>query len=679
MAPLNDFVCRHFKNEERTERLNELEAEAAKLDDGTYVHTLRRDVFLAYSSADMAKVLEIVDVLEENGLTVFAAFRNLRHGKGAAENYLNALKEAMRACACFIFLSSDSSRQMTCDAMSVELPFLTGELPEKPRIEYMLSDYPDRMPFMVKSTLKLAFPEQEHCRDLESLVTRVYAIRTSKPSSSKVDEEALRKKIEEETRKKIEEENARRLEEERRKKAEEEAARKAQEEADGKARKDTVFCPKCGSDNAPGNAFCMRCGFKLETAGEKTDQPPTASNNAICNPADYEIKEGVLVKYRGFDKDIAIPNGVASIGEKAFDYCSSLKSVIIPRGVISIGDYAFRNCKALETIVIPEGVVSIGVLAFECCALTSVHLPASLVSLGDNPGYVFSSCNALKEIKVDPNNKKFDSRNDCNAIIETETNTLVAGCPATLIPEGIRAIGPSAFHGRHPLARADLPSSLTSIGEYAFTYCDSLTSLLIPRGVTFISEGAFASTSALTQIEVEHGNERYDSRGGCNAIIETKTSKLIAGCKETVIPENVVSIGYHAFYGCQSLESLTIPPRVVSIGVAAFENCFGLKSLTLSEGLQEISWAAFDGCIALDEVHLPSSLTKIAGRAFASCRSLKTLIIPPSVTSIGPSAFDGCSCTLKISGAKKGIFGKASYPKDFDKDFLKGFKGTVMN
>lgn len=126
IGPLKDFVSRHFSNEERTVRLNQIEEEAAKLEDGLYEANLPRDVFLAYSSSDMAKVIETMDLLEENGLVVFAAFRNVRHGKGAQENYLSTIKEAMEACKCFMFLSSTASRQMSCDAMREDSPKSLG-------------------------------------------------------------------------------------------------------------------------------------------------------------------------------------------------------------------------------------------------------------------------------------------------------------------------------------------------------------------------------------------------------------------------------------------------------------------------------------------------------------------------------------------------------------------------
>ena len=225
IGPLHDFVDRHFKNEEKTKRINQLEEEAAKVNDGIYEVGLPRDVFLCYSSLDMPRVIEVMDVLEQNGFVCFAAFRNLRHGKGAQENYLVSLKNAMKSCSVFLFLSSENSRAMTCDAMKVELPYLISDLPDKPRVEYILEDY-ENTPFLAKMTLKKAFPSQEHCRDEEDLLTRIYSL----VQEAGKDKEAELKKKEEELRKKLEEESARH-------KRELEAARREAEEAKKKAEK----------------------------------------------------------------------------------------------------------------------------------------------------------------------------------------------------------------------------------------------------------------------------------------------------------------------------------------------------------------------------------------------------------------------------------------------------------
>ena len=173
VSPLKDFVDRHFEGDEKTAYLTQLEEEAAKVDEGIYVTSLPRDVFLAYSSADMPKVIEMMDILEENGFACFAAFRNLRHGKGAKENYLSEIQKAIDHCKVFVFLSSNASRKPVCDALTVELPYLTIRHPEKARAEYLLEDYPDHMPLLVKKALKEAFPVQEHCRSVDDLLERL--------------------------------------------------------------------------------------------------------------------------------------------------------------------------------------------------------------------------------------------------------------------------------------------------------------------------------------------------------------------------------------------------------------------------------------------------------------------------------------------------------------------------
>ena len=141
------------------------------------------------------------------------------------------------------------------------------------------------------------------------------------------------------------------------------------------------------------------------------------------------------------------------------------------------------------------------------------------------------------------------------------------------IPNSVTTVGNYAFYGCKSLTSIDIPNSVTTIGIRAFYECSALTSISIPNGVTSIEAQAFIGCSGLESITVGNGNANYDSRENCNAVIETETNTLIAGCKNTVIPNSVTMIGYGAFFGCSGLTSIDIPNSVTTIGIHAFYKC----------------------------------------------------------------------------------------------------------
>jgi len=141
------------------------------------------------------------------------------------------------------------------------------------------------------------------------------------------------------------------------------------------------------------------------------------------------------------------------------------------------------------------------------------------------------------------------------------------------------SIGSSAFYGCGNVASLVLGSGLTSIDSYAFQGWKSLTSLEIGAGVTSIATGAFGNPENLASIRVDKDNAVYDSRENCNAIIETASNTLIAGCRNTVIPGSVTAIGDNAFFYCGTLSEIKIPESVTTIGNYAFYGCSGLTSL----------------------------------------------------------------------------------------------------
>ena len=335
-------------------------------------------------------------------------------------------------------------------------------------------------------------------------------------------------------------------------------------------------------------------------------------------------------------KTVKIQNGVTSIGDYAFDNCTSLTSIEIPSSVTSIGDGAFAYCTSLTSIEIPSGVTSIGSRVFkDCTSLTSIEIPSGVTSIGSS---VFEDCTSLTSIEI---------------------------------PSGVTSIGDYAFKNCTSLASIEIPSSVTSIGNEAFAYCTNLTSIEIPGGVTSIENYAFSNCTSLNSINVDKDNQSYSSEDGI--LFDKEKKKLItypAGKKEKEynIPSSVTSIGAGTFYGCRSLTRIEIPSSVTSIECLAFYGCTSLTSIEIPSSVTRIAVQVFYGCTSLTSIEIPSSVTSIGMWAFYNCTSLTSIEIPSSVASIGIYAFSRCVSLNSINVDKSNQEYSSEDGILFDKD-----------
>ena len=398
------------------------------------------------------------------------------------------------------------------------------------------------------------------------------------------------------------------------------------------------------------NTFYNCTGIKKVTLTKGTGTMQNYGNSTSSNAKNTYYEYTPWYISRDICTKIIVEDGIKNLGDYAFYNCSSLTNITLPKSVTSIGNSAFCGCGSLKSIAIPDGVTSIGYNAFYRSGLKSVVIPEGVTVIRSS---TFDYCSSLKSVTIPESITEIgqDAFYNCTSLNEVRISSINSWINIALKDEHSNPLyyAHNLYLNGNLLTNLKIPADLKNIGLYAFVNCSSLKSVSIGKNVESINKSAFEGCSSLEEITVDKGNKVYDSRKKCNAIIKTSNNKLIIGCKKTVIPSGVKTIGDYAFCNCSSLKTLTVPKSVTSIGREAFYFCSSLKSITLPSGITSIGDYAFDHCSSLESIELPGGITTIGYGTFRDCSSLKSIEIPNGVSYIDSDSFDYCSSLKSIT------------------------------
>jgi len=356
---------------------------------------------------------------------------------------------------------------------------------------------------------------------------------------------------------------------------------------------------------------------ELEEMGLNIEEDHTTSNTE--GTMYYLLNNDSTLKSNA--KKIIIAD-IQEIGNYAFQNCNTLTEIRLPETVTRLGKSAFYNCNKLTEIILPKSITSIGEICFNTCkGLTSIIIPENLTTIGKD---AFKACSNLNSITVSLLNSKYDSRENCNAIIETETNTLILGCNTTTIVDSITKIGDYAFYAYNDLAEIIIPESVTSAGSNVFYSCNKLEKISIPKTLTNIEDLGLTWSSYL----------KTAGPIGSGANIEFGWDK---------------SIPNKAFYNCKYLTQIDIPATITTIGEYAFSYCNSLQEIIIPEGVTTIGRYAFRECSKITDIIIPKGVKSIKNSCFINCKSLTNITIPEEIVNIETSAFKNCAKLTSVT------------------------------
>lgn len=672
LLELNNLVERAYKLRDLSKFelfSTAISQEAQKVQMGIYETKLPREVFVAYSSKDMDKVSELVENLEAQGMKCFVAARNLRHGKGAVENYDRALKEAMDHCKSFVFVSSRNSRSIGCDALEIEIPYIQkrdmenappeyrnnyASIPhhyKKPRVEYRIEESivpnaadvitneffdgyervysPDEVAHRIMKQL-LQTPEvtptprretphspKKYCsacgHENDTATKFCSQCGHTEFVSSVAEFIRINRQKQEEIRLQTErelQEAARQAEEAKKEAARQrEAALKAQELANTSVSSTAPSYNEPVSDKNPWVAFFL-CMFLGVFGAHRFYARKKASGFLY------------LVTCGGFGIGIMV-DLFRIFNGKFKDDCQ-----------MTLG---FKKKKSAKSII---GMIVATYLTFITIVFSIIVIVAIIMGLSgafDSSGSSSSDPGSESSAVSSYDNMLFTMENGGWSV------SVEAGKENELVGE---LEIPSEFDG----------TQVIKIPENAFANCINLTSVTIPDSVTTIGQGAFNGCSKIKYMNLPFVGNTKTAKENAAMFGYIFGSTSYSGGTAVKQDWNGDNWNMVTYYLPSQLTDVTIS-NAQTVADYAFENCASLKTIELNENILSLGKGAFRNCSALQNITMPNTVTEIPAEMLSGCTALKEFYFDEQmITSIGENAFANCGALQKVNSFENGTF-----------------------
>ncbi len=711
LLELNNLVERAYKQRdlEKFELYSTyISNEAEKVQLGVYETKLPREVFVAYSSKDMDKVSELVTVLEGQGMKCFVAARNLRHGKGAVENYNRALEEAMDHCRTFVFVSSQNSRSINCDALQIEIPYVQKKDIENSPAEYR-NNYKSIPAMYKKPRVEYRIEESRGANAADTITNQFFDGYERVYSPAEVAERIMMQMLGGDTA-------------------------PAPKESVKAVPVQKKFCKSCGRENDTDARFCAECGGEAFVASiaefiresKKQQEATRKEADAKVAAAQKEAERQEAAARKAEEEAKRAAQSASSYTPKkssSYNIHTSDRSawgtlfLCAIFGIFGAHRFYTGKKKSGFLYLFTFGLLGVGILWDLICLIGCTYTDED----GDHVGFgrdagasvlgalIISIAGIALAIGImvafvtgfAEGMAEDGSQGGSDA--STPTGTVQADGLAFTADAGGWAVAPKE-NGKDALPSeliipAEIDGSpVVSIPDKAFAGCTQLTYVEIPDSVKTIGEGAFSGCTALKSITLPYvgrtpTSEDWEAAFGYIFGRESYTGSTMASfltsddynSEKFYIPTGLTdvtvtsaqNISQRAFYNCSMLKTIIFNEGITSFGRATFLGCTSLTAMKLPDQLTVIPVGMFNGCVALEEVtYNADNLTAIELAAFTNCSALQRInsdvdghfVISDKVGAIGSAAFQGCTklkeLTVPFVGASRnatGVEGQFGY------------------